>query len=428
MRVILWGINYEPEPTGIAPYTAGLARHLQSLGMDVRVVSGFAYYPAWAKEPGDRGCWHRRDWVNGVRVHRCWQYVPSRPSVWGRIAHELSFVLSSLWRIWRLPRADLYFVVSPPLGLGPAAWLMARLKRSRFLFHVQDLQPDSAATLGMLRAGLLLRLLYTVEAFTYRTASGVSAVSAGMVDALRAKGVERGKVHFLPNWTRSSAPAGAEEASSFRARQGISPWTFLAVYSGNLGRKQGLEVLIEAAAQLASAPRGGRPILILIAGDGAGRETLAQMLAERPHVRVQLLPLQSSEDHAAMMAAADVTLITQQTGTGRICLPSKLLSSLSAGRPVIAAADAESDLVRAVEQGGFGAHVPAGDAPALARLLHAAASQPEQVAEWARNTSWIRRYSPQAVLPRYEAAVLAAAIGETVGEITPARDAAPLEP
>ena len=80
MRVIIWGINYAPEPTGISPYTTDLANFLQNRGLEVEVVTGFSYYPAWQKLPDDRGRVYRTDKVGEVRVHRCWQYVPRKLS------------------------------------------------------------------------------------------------------------------------------------------------------------------------------------------------------------------------------------------------------------------------------------------------------------------------------------------------------------
>ena len=404
MRVIIWGINYSPEPTGIAPYTTALAEYLARGDWQVDVVTGFPYYPAWKKQAVDRRCLGRSEIVAGLPVHRCWQYVPARLSTWARILHELSFGLTSFWRILRLPRADVYVVVSPPLGLGPLAWLATRIKGSGFLFHIQDLQPDSAAGLGMVRPGLFLRLLFACERLTYRCAAGISVISAGMADALRAKGVPARKIFLLPNWLRPATPSAAKpDGPAFRRRQGIPAEALLAVYSGNLGRKQGLEGLLEAAALLAQAPVPARPVVIVIAGDGAARAALAARLESRPLANVRLLPLLPEDDYQAMLAAADLAVIAQVAGTGQVCFPSKLLSVLAAGLPVVAVADASSDLAHAVAEGGFGRTVPPGNATALAGVLADAATDPAVGKEWAARTRWVGRFSPDLLLPRFEA-------------------------
>src|SRR2546421_8179432 len=151
MRIIVWGINYAPEFTGIAPHSVALCEFLVGRAHDVEMVTSFPYYPTWQKRPEDRRTIYRTDLVNGVPVHRCWHFVPARVSALKRIFHEGSFVCTSSMRALFLRRPDVFVVVSPPLLLGAAAWVIAGIKRVPFIFHVQDLQPDAAVGLGMLR-------------------------------------------------------------------------------------------------------------------------------------------------------------------------------------------------------------------------------------------------------------------------------------
>lgn len=411
MRVIIWGINYAPEPTGISPYTTDLAEHLHVRGVNVQVVTGFGYYPAWQKSPEDRGQLYRTDRINGVPVHRCWQYVPKKLSTFKRVLHEATFGVSSLLKALFLPRADVYVVISPPLGLGVVAWIVSRLKRSRYLFHVQDLQPDSAAGLGMVKAGGFLRLMYACERFAYKQAAGVSGISMGMMDAFAAKGVPERKTFLLPNWLRGAGkvPPQALEMTRFREAHQIPSHALLAVYSGNLGRKQGLDVLLDAAEILAGRAVLGRPVVLIVAGDGADQATLSDRLKQRPLHNLRLLPLQSAANYQIMLRAADVALVTQMPGTGQVCFPSKLLSVLSAGLPVITTADETSDLARAVREGGFGVNVPAASPEPLAAALETAAQNPALLQEWRARTCWVERFSPESMLPKFEAAVRAVA-------------------
>lgn len=411
MRVIIWGINYAPEPTGISPYTTDLAEHLHGRGVNVQVVTGFAYYPVWRKLPEDRGHLFRQDIVNGIPVHRCWQYVPKKLNTLKRVLHEATFAASSFLKALFLPRADVYVVISPPLGLGFAAWAVSRLKRSRYLFHVQDLQPDSAAGLGMVKAGGFLRLMYACERFAYTHAAGVSGISMGMMDAFAAKGVPARKLFLLPNWLRGTGKAvpPAGEMARFREAHQIPSHALLAVYSGNLGRKQGLDVLLDAAEILAGRPVRGRPVVLIVAGDGADQATLRERLKLRPLHNLRLLPLQSAAKYQVMLRAADVALVTQMPGTGQVCFPSKLLSVLSAGLPVITTADETSDLARAVHEGGFGVNVPAASPVPLASALEEAATNPALLEEWRTRTHWVERFAPESMLAKFEAAVRAVA-------------------
>lgn len=411
MKIVLWGINYAPEPVGIAPFNRELCEHLAAAGHEVTAVTAFAYYPQWRKAPGDAGVWQRREELGGVQVQRCWCHVPRAATALGRILHELSFGLTSLWRVLRLPRADVYVVVSPPLALGAFAWVASRLKRSRYVFHVQDLQPDAALGLGMLQPGRFARVLFGLERLAYAKAATVSGISGGMMAAFAEKGVPAERLALLPNWLRLGPPAETVTPSArtaARARFGVGPETRLAVYAGNLGRKQKLEILIEAAA-LAQPAAPGRGTRLVIAGDGAARTELEACLRAHPGAAVTLLPLLSDSDYRDLLLAADYALITQAAGSGRFFFPSKLLSVLAAGLPVVAVADAASELAVAVADGGFGCTVPPGDAPALAAVWRRLAESDTQLPAWREGTAWVRRFARGTILPRFAETVLAAA-------------------
>jgi colanic acid biosynthesis glycosyl transferase WcaI len=395
MKVILWGINYSPESTGIAPFNAELAEYLAREEVDVSVVTGFTYYPHWRKDPRDRGRLFRTERINGVKVIRCAQYVPESVSTVRRIIHELSFGLSSLLRVLFLPRPDLYVVVSPPLFLGFCAWVATVLKRSRYVFHIQDLQPGAAVGLGMVKGKGFIRALYALERFAYRHAAAVSGISAGMMDELQRKGVPARKRIYFPNWLRATAPYVAWRGE-FRRRYGIPRDHLLAVYSGNLGRKQGIDILLETAQRLETAP-----VTLLIVGAGAERDALAERVAalKLPHLR--LLPLLDDGEYALMLADANVGLITQASGTGQYFFPSKLLTLLQAGVPVATVADADSELARAVHDGGFGVNVLPGNADQLAASLSEMASDPTLLQRLRERTKWVQQFGANRVLPQF---------------------------
>ena len=458
MRIILWGINYWPEVAGIAPFNRGMCRFLAARGHEVSMVTSFAYYPAWRKAPGDRRHIFRTDLVDSIRVHRCWHYVPARATAMRRILHEFSFGLVSFLRVLSLPRADLCIVVSPPLLLGPLARLACWLKRSQYVFHVQDLQPDAALALGMIKAdGILAQTLKGMAAHAYRHASLVSGISQAMMEAFAEMGVPAQKRYLLPNWveigqTESQGaqprepgdaiwkPAsrtrrdvggtqradavtavaevtetgveqtpvqngvGQAELNRWRARYDIPQDAFVASYAGNLGRKQGLEVLVDAAELLGNEHRrGSRLIIILIVGDGAIRPVLETRLREHPLPNARLLPLLPEADYRGMMAASDICLIPQAKGTGQFCLPSKLLSILVAGKPVAAAADESSELTRAVLQGDFGLVVPPENPGAIARALVEIAARPAELARLGQQgVRWVMQFEAGSVLGQFE--------------------------
>lgn len=374
MQVIVWGINYAPEITGISPYNVVLCEHLHREGHGVRMVTSFAYYPAWKKAPEDQGRLYRTDVINGVPVHRCWHYVPARVSSLKRMVHEGTFLLFSFLRLLSLPRPDVYVLVSPPLLLGPAGWLLGLLKGRPFIFHVQDLQPDAAMGLGMLKPSLFTRLLYGIEAFTYRKAARVSGISRGMMRAFERKAVPAGKVVRFPNGVKPAEPGNQPVAGRFRAKYGFAPDEFLVVYGGNLGVKQGLDVLLDAAARLKN-PK----IRVVLCGEGARKEHLESRIRTESLSNVSLLPLQFHEKYLELLADTNLSAITEQPGVGHACFPSKLLGIIAAGRPVLTVADDQSELTQTVAEGGFGVTLPPGDSAALAAVIEELATDPERL-------------------------------------------------
>ncbi len=345
MRIIVWGINYAPEFTGIAPHSVALCEFLHARGHDAQMVTTFSYYPTWQKLPEDEGKIYRTDQINGVTVHRCWHFVPRQVSALKRILHEATFITTSSLRLLSLPRADVMVVVSPPLLLGAAAWIVGQLKRTPFVFHVQDMQPDAAVGLGMLRAGWFIRALYALEALAYRKAARVSGITQGMLVKFRRKGVPEEKLIYFPNAIALDKSSARPARGEFRRRHGLPADAFLAVYAGNLGVKQGLDVLLDAA-QLVRDQR----IHILICGDGAQREVLTAQIRDLGLPNMTMLPLQQGENYTALLEEADLCFITQQSGSGNSFFPSKLLGLLAQSKPVITVADPESELAEAADR------------------------------------------------------------------------------
>ena len=396
MRVVVWGINYAPEITGISPHNVALCEFLKGQGVDIEMVTTFRYYPMWEKAAGDRGRLYRTDVINGVPVHRCWHYVPKRVSPMKRIVHEATFIFTSTLRLLALRRADVYVVVSPPLLLGLAAWFVTRWKRAPFVFEVQDLQPDAAVGLGMLRAGWFTRTLYWLERFAYRHATRVAGISEEIVEAFRRKGVPEQKLVLIPNGVEM--PQTIPPRGNFRRRNGFGPDEFLAIYAGNLGVKQGLNIVLDAGEQLGTE----KQIRIVLGGDGAERETLERGVKGRGLTNVTMLPLYQGQEYQELLVDADISLITQQSGSGNAFFPSKLLVTLAHSSPVITVADEESALAKAVAEGDFGVNVLPGDASRLAEVFRALSANRAQLREWGENGRvYVQRYDRQKLLARF---------------------------
>lgn len=364
MKVTIVSINYHPELTGISVYTSGLAESLVGQGDQVDVYTAFPYYPAWQKRPGDEWQWHRKENIGGVTVRRCYLYVPRRPSAVRRMLHELSFVFSATLAYLLGPRAEVTVIVSPSLFLGIPIALLAKLKGSPTLFHVQDLQPDAAVDTGMLRPGRLTDFFYWVERLTYRLSTRVSTISEAMRRRVTEKGVPKEKTVVLRNWANDDQVHLLPRETQLRVDWDLTG-RFVVLYSGNMGVKQGLGDLLECASEL----RAERDIAFVVVGDGGEKDLLIRQAAMRGLDNLQFRPLQPMERLGELLATADVAVIPQKVGVADIVLPSKLANILASGRPVVAAAVEGTELCHIVRDGECGRVVAQGDPVGMAAAI-----------------------------------------------------------
>jgi colanic acid biosynthesis glycosyl transferase WcaI len=362
MRLLMLGINYWPEETGIAVFNTGRAEYMAGRGHDVTMCTGMPYYPRWRIHDAYRGRLVASETRNGVRILRSYLYVPRRVTSLRRILHEASFITFSCLRALASGRPDVLMTVSPPLGLALSSVLLSRRWGIPYVFHVPDLQPDAAVDLGMLPAGPLVKVLYAVERLAYRRAALVSTLTTAMQRRIVTKGFPPERVVLSPDWVEpglfSLPPSGG--GAGVREAFGLGDG-FLVTHVGNMGVKQGLDVVLAAAARSRDCPE----ILYLLVGDGAVRPALEARAAADGLGNVRILPLQPEPVFRDLLAASDLTLVTQQRVVADIVFPSKVLTLLAAAKPVVASLNASSEVARVVTEAGAGVVVPAEDPEAL---------------------------------------------------------------
>jgi len=366
MRLLMLGINYWPEETGIAVFNTGRCEFLAAQGHGVRMCTGFPYYPRWRVDEAYRGRLFARERRNGVQILRSFLYVSRRVTTLRRILHEASFIASSFLRVLGGRRPDLLVTVSPPLGLALSSVILQRVWGVPFVFHVPDLQPDAAVDLGMLRPGRMVRYLYAIERLAYRRAALVSTLTRAMQRRIVAKGIPPDRVVLFPDWADPAlfelplTGGGAASRERFRLAD-----RFLVVHVGNMGVKQGLDVVLAAAERSRDCPE----IVYLLVGDGAVRPALEARAAAAGLGNLRILPLQPAAIFHELLAAADLTLVTQQRVVADIVFPSKVLTLLAAGKPVVASLNASSEVARVVTEAGAGVVSPAENPGALVEAV-----------------------------------------------------------
>jgi len=371
MKVLLLSPNYAPELTGVGRYSGEMAAWLAARGHAVRVVCAAPHYPAWRVAEGYSGAVYRSEVLDGVRVLRCPLYVPARPTGLRRMAYLLSFALTcflpTLWIALRW-RPDTVLVVEPPLACAPAALLAARLSGAAAWLHVQDLEVDAAFELGVLRAPWARRALLATERWLLSRFDRVSSISGQMLERLQEKGVPFQRLQAFPNWTDLSQIRPLAEANPLRRDWGIGEEQLVLLYSGSLGAKQGLELLVEMAKLIPESARA----VVVICGEGPAKATLQALVGDSP--RFRFLPLQPMERLNFLLNAADIHLLPQRAGAEGLVMPSKLAGMMASGKPVIACASHETDVARVVT--GCGEVVAPGDAAGFAAAVVGLASAP----------------------------------------------------
>lgn len=356
-KVLVLGINYPPEHTGIAPYTGAMSRGLARRGIAARVIAAHPHYPDWKVKPG-YGQWSRSEHLDGVAVTRVRHYVPNPPKGVRRLASEFSFGVRSTATAWGSP--DAIVAVSPALISSALAALKAKtLHRSvPLIVWVQDLYARGMTETG--QGGRAAQALAAIEGRLLRSADRVVVIHERFADIIANDfAVDRARITVVRNWTHL-APFPPVDVPTARERFGWRKDETIVLHTGNMGVKQGLTNVINTARL---AEHRGDPIRFVLVGDGGERERLE--LLGRGVETLQFIPPLDDQDYAAALTSADVLLVNELAGVAEMAVPSKLTSYFSAGRPVIAATDPGGITAGEVRAANAGHVVPADDPEAL---------------------------------------------------------------
>jgi colanic acid biosynthesis glycosyl transferase WcaI len=356
--VSILSLHYPPESTGNAPYTGALAVGLAARSHRVNAIVAHPHYPEWRIRPG-YGQWRRREVTAGVMVQRLRHYIPRPPRGLRRLISEVSFGLRLCLN--RFPSRGVVVAVSPALFATALAALRIRVMPSRpgLVVWVQDIY-----TLGMAETqeggGLAGRVTKLVERHVLRSADRVVVIHPRFADYLeREMGIDPKRLTVIRNWTHLK-PAPAMDKLEARAAIGWPSDRRLVVHTGNMGAKQGLDNVVEAA-RLADACSA--PVQFVLVGDGSERSRLEALA--RGIERISFVDPLGEADYRCALAAADCLLVNELPGVANMAVPSKLTSYFDAARPVLAATDVDGITASEIAQAEAGTVVPAGDPHAL---------------------------------------------------------------
>jgi colanic acid biosynthesis glycosyl transferase WcaI len=373
VRILVIGINYAPEKTSVGPFTTGLSEHLAVRGHRVTVITAFPYYPEWRVRDGYRGSLHRREIMNGVVVHRVAHYVPYKASrLIERLAYDFTFTISAFVAALFAGKCDVIYCSCPPPTVALAAYVLGKIKGAPYVMKLTDLASDAALATGILKEGWTIRMARALEGFLYRKARAVICLCQGFIEKLIARGVAAEQFRLIPDWGDTERIRPVNSDGTFRSVHGFRPEQFLILHSGNMGKKQNLMNVVNAA----EYSRGENDLAWVLVGQGEDLPALKLAVEERTP-NLSLLPLQPVEAMAQMYAAADVLLLNQIAAMKDAVIPCKLLTYMAAGRPIVAAVSENSEAARVIRRANCGVIVAAENPEALSAAMRSLKNDPE---------------------------------------------------
>lgn len=398
LRVLLLSMHFIPEPCDVR--TSQLAAGLARRGHQATVLTSFPNYPYGKIYPGFRQKPWSREEFEGAVVFRVPMFPDHSRSLKRRALSYLSFMSStSLFGPLLTRRPDVMWIHHPPLTTGIVGAMMARIKRTPFVFEVQDIWPESLFSSGMVLEGRLTKAVERVCQHLYRRAAAVVVPSDGMKQRLVDKGVPAAKVEVIYNWADEEVYRPLPRDPSLGVDHGLDG-KFNVIFAGNVGIFQALDALVDAADIL----RDREDIQFVVLGDGVDLPRIRALAEERKLENIKFLGHFPAEEMPRFFAWADALLIhLRAVSVFDTAIPSKTQSYLACGRPIICAMN--GDAARLVQEAGAGITCPP-EAPqeladAVRRLAEMQADEREELGCSGRRT-FEERFSKRVIIRRYE--------------------------
>ena len=407
LRLVVLCPHFAPDlaPTGVV--MTRIVHELTALGHELHVVTSLPWYREHAIETGWGGkLWQveKTAWGSITRVHP----FPGKTKrnllrrAFGFVLFSAVVGLRSLVAGGLPRRVDGVLAMSPPLTLGLTGWFTKLFRGGMLVFNIQDIFPDAAAQTGTITNKQILRAARWFERLSYERSDAVVLLSEDLKQNVAAKLSTRfhNRLHVIPNFVDTSAIVPGDRMTSYRRELGIDD-RVIVMYAGNVGFSQSLELVLAAA-------RSMPHIAFVINGDGAARKSLQDEVRATDIDNVYFADYQPIERLSEVLASGDIHVVPLKTGLASVSVPSKMYSILSAGRPVVAAIDAGTEIPRTLAESGAGIAVaPDNEAEFISALQILISDGAQRVAMGALGRTWVEQHaSAGAVAKRYEAIYL----------------------
>ena len=342
MHILFLTDNFPPEVNAPASRTFEHCREWVKAGHRVTVVTCAPNFPKGKVFDGYRNKLWQTETMEGIRVIRVWSYITANEGFLRRILDYQSYMLSAIIASIFVRKVDLIIGTSPQFFTACAAYVVSRYKFRPYIFELRDLWPESIKAVGAMKNERAIRFLEWVEMFLYRKSAKVVSVTRSFKDILMRRGIDGGKIEVITNGVDISQFKPRPKDPELTAKLGMQG-KFVAGYIGTHGLAHGLETLLAAAERLR-----GQDIVFLFLGDGARKDALKQMAAEKKLDNVVFVDSVSKADVARYWSLLDVSVIhLKKTDLFTTVIPSKLFESMGMGLPVLHGVEGESaDIVR----------------------------------------------------------------------------------
>jgi glycosyltransferase involved in cell wall biosynthesis len=407
MRILFLSHYFPPEVNAPASRTFEHCREWVRTGHEVTVVTCAPNHPRGQVYPGYRNRLWQEERMEGIRVIRIWTYMAANEGFAKRTLNYVSFMVSAVMAVPRLPKAHVVITTSPQFFNGLAGYFGGRLKRVPWVLEIRDLWPESILTVGAVRNKTIIRLLSWLEMFAYRKADHIVPNTDAFGRYLIDKGVPAEKITVVKNGADLERYVPAAKDPALARELGLEG-KFVAAYFGTHGMAHHLETVLEAAERL----RRETGIVFLLVGDGAERSRLLEQKEAMGLSNVILLGQQPKERMPALWAAADVSLVLlKRSDLFKTVIPSKIFEAMAMERPLILGVEGEAKAL--VEEAGAGVGIEPESAAELAETVQTLAGDPER-------TRALGQSGRHFVTEFYSRAVMARRFEETLARVVEA--------
>ena len=397
LRIAVLCPHFAPDTAPTGDVITRIVTELAALGHELHVVTALPWYREHSIEEGWRGKMLRRELTEWGSITRVNPFPGGDKR--NLVRRALGFAgFSALAGVASLRggRVDAVIAMSPPLTMGLTGWGTHLVRRGPLVFNIQDVFPDAAVETGAITNRHIIAAARWLERVSYHRAAAITVLSDDLRDNVTAKvkPSHRDRVHVIPNFVDTEFIQPADRMTALRRELGIGDEPVV-LYAGNVGFSQSLEMVVDAARDFPQAT-------FLINGDGAARTTLEARAAGTTNVRFS--GYQPRDRVPEVLATGDIHLVPLKAGLGRVSVPSKTYSILAAGRPVLAAIDAGTEVPRILSASNAGVAVAPDDPNAFKEALAALlADRAAASAMGAAGRAWVTgAASPRAVAVAYE--------------------------